>query len=373
MDAVCDVAERNDIAAYINEKDEYIRIENGKETALNFQQAKEYYGVTDYGYLPQLCTLSRRNMEEAEYDRLKEEMLAVLLAKGYDCRDRLPANSMYFQDFLEVLKDMEYENGEVDQYRITGILSEDFYSRGMENDPMYKYIRMIYPMEVFTHRYELIAREEEKRGAAIPADGGLYYQTFPVRISYGNGPGVKIGIQRDTEVLDDEIMRFVGRNDWIYAHYNYYSYLMGKPIDYYSYMEKVRQIRVIRMVVVILGAFIITVCMVQIVNTLQAGMRLHRRELWLYEVVGMSRNQQLKMQLIEYGMSAVTAFGLGMLISFLFSFLFVEKLLGLGGDGFEYRWPLGVALVMGVILSALIIGVNLLEMHQFIQNREKPG
>ncbi|MCR5120232.1 MAG: ABC transporter permease, partial [Lachnospiraceae bacterium] len=118
---------------------------------------------------------------------------------------------------------------------------------------------------------------------------------------------------------------------------------------------------------------VITVCLVQIVNTLQAGMRMNRRELWLYEVVGMSRSQKLRMQLIEHGLSAVTAYCLGLLISFLFSYLFVEKLLELGGAGFEYRWPLGVALVMGVILSALIIGVNLLEMHQFIQNREKPG
>ncbi|MCR5118194.1 MAG: FtsX-like permease family protein, partial [Lachnospiraceae bacterium] len=302
MEAICEVAERNDMIAYENEKYEYIRLENGKEIALSMEEAQEYYGLSKYVIVPQLCYLSKKDIDESEYERLKEEMLAALLLRGYDCRDRLPLNSMYFRDFIEVLKDMEYEKGAVEQYRIMGILSDEIYSRGDIHDDQGKgCIRLIYPMETLIRRYEQIAEAEEKAGAAVPEDSGLYYFSTPVMMAYGETPSVRIGIRRDTEFLDDEIQRFVGDNGRISAQYYFYTYLMNTDMDYYTYMRNVRKLRMLRMAVVILGGFVITVCLVQIVNTLQAGMRMNRRELWLYEVVGMSRSQKLRMQLIEHG------------------------------------------------------------------------
>ena len=272
----------------------------------------------------------------------------------------------------DLLKDMEYEKGAVEQYRIMGILSDEIYSRGDIHDDQGKgCIRLIYPMETLIRRYEQIAEAEEKAGAAVPEDSGLYYYSTPVMMAYGETPSVRIGIRRDTEFLDDEIQRFVGDNGRISAQYYFYTYLMNTDMDYFKYMTNVRKLRMLRMAVVILGGFVITVCLVQIVNTLQAGMRMNRRELWLYEVVGMSRSQKLRMQLIEHGLSAVTAYCLGLLMSFLFSYLFVEKLLELGGAGFEYRYPIGIALIMGVVLSLLIVGINVLEMHQHTQDRER--
>ena len=110
--------------------------------------------------------------------------------------------------------------------------------------------------------------------------------------------------------------------------------------------------------------------MIQMMNTLQADMRLRKKELWLYDVVGMDPADRFKMQLIEHGMVAAAAIIAGMIASFAVSFIFIKKLMVLDwkGQEFIYRWPWHIALLLSVgILGAMYI-VNRIELKRSQRN-----
>ena len=206
-------------------------------------------------------------------------------------------------------------------------------------------------METMLKRSEEIRRQAEAAGFAQPEKG---FMEGRLEISsFGSGFTTEIGIRRDMELLDTEIRKFSEKLE----NWEYYNTLM---VD--DYFEAVQYLKVARLAVILLGAFIITICLVQIINTLQANIRLRRKELWLYDVVGMSPAQRLKMQLAEHGFSAIAALILAMIVSFLGSFGFIKGLLELGE--FVYRWPWHVALLLSAAILGILFAVNLLELKR---------
>ena len=111
------------------------------------------------------------------------------------------------------------------------------------------------------------------------------------------------------------------------------------------------------------GGFVILICMVQIINSLQANMRVRNKEMWLYDVVGMDYSTKFKMVFIEYGLSAVLAFVLGSIASLIISFLSVKKLLDIT-DSFSYAWPIEIAFIIGIAIFAALFGVIGIELKK---------
>ncbi len=131
-----------------------------------------------------------------------------------------------------------------------------------------------------------------------------------------------------------------------------------------------KEMKPVKLIVVLAGGFIITVCMIQMMNTLQADMRLRKKELWLYDVVGMDPADRFKMQLIEHGMVAAAAIIAGMIASFAVSFIFIKKLMVLDwkGQEFIYRWPWHIALLLSVGILGVMYIVNRIELKRSQRN-----
>ena len=343
-DVIAAVSERNGLDAWMNERNDIVSFADGKKT------------IRKQDGTPFVCLFNRtkKGMEDMEFDRLKQEVLTELAMKGFDCMPYLREDAIRMLDILYALQAMEYEKGYTETFQVMGILSDDFYEpvRSYESTNI-DIIRIVYPAETLLSRIEEIRSEAERTGFEIPGKG-LYTQS-PANYVVGASYYTEIGVRRDAELLDPEILKFSRKlENWEYLN----------RTDAIDYFEMVQELKVARMAVTILGVFIITICMVQIINTLQANMRLRRRELWLYTVVGMSPADRLKMQLVEHGLSALAALVFAMLTSFLFSFIVIKKLLDVEGDSYSYRWPWPTALILTAMITAIILTVNLLEMKR---------
>ena len=344
--ALAEVSEAHGMAAWTDGRNRVVFFENGEQKTAEIDRSK-----------PDVLDLHRRNKkgtEDTEFEQLQSEVVKALAEKGLDISPYLAKDSIFMADVLYALEDMECEAGYTVSYTVMGILSDDFYRR-VRPEETARLLRIVYPLQTVTERIEEIRRQTEAAGFELPEKG--LYRCIICENAFGHGYQSYIAVRRDLELLDPELLRFAARYEgWYY--YNCYDDTGGM-----DYFEDIQSLRVARLVVVILGSFIITICMVQVINTLQANIRLRRKELWLYDVVGMSRAQRFKMQMLEHGMSAIAACILGMIGSFLFSFIFIKRILDWSGDGYVYRWPWVTAL----LLSAAIFGILFLVNHMEIK------
>ena len=98
-------------------------------------------------------------------------------------------------------------------------------------------------------------------------------------------------------------------------------------------------------------------------------MRIRRKELWLYDVVGMEPKQKLKMMLIEHGFGAVISVVTGALVSIGISYVFIKKLLIEGAENnYVYVWPVGAAVLIVVLILGTVAVANYKEWKDSMEN-----
>ena len=352
LDAIRNVAERNEVQAWQDEISGYpVYIVDGKEQTV-IPQIGDKNAPLD--------TRVKDGADDTEFVRLREEVLAELKKQGYDCAAWLKEDSINMRDIMYAMQEMEYEKGNFERYTVMGILSDDKYYPVQDYETAesgHGFFRIIYPVDTVLDRIERVRTEITAEGGRLP-DKGLYSgSAFELDIAFD----ACIGIRRDAEFLDGRIRKIAAEyTDWRY----------GDSTGSDEYYFAMKEMKPVKLIVVLAGGFIITVCMIQMMNTLQADMRLRKKELWLYDVVGMDPADRFKMQLIEHGMVAAAAIIAGMIASFAVSFIFIKKLMALDwkGQEFIYRWPWHIALLLSVgILGAMYI-VNRIELKRSQRN-----
>ena len=339
-EALAVVSERYGIYAWQDAQGKLISFENGEK-----KESKRGQDDTV------MSTLIKQGVEDEQFVIMENEMLDELKKAGYDCREYMRENSVRMPDVLKALRECIFESGEKQQLKVFGILSDEICT-GIKVDLLKtsgkesgKYIRIIMPMESMSGRLKTVYDRDGDINSADDIDYLGY-------ISYDIPDGLEILVYRDMEILDEELRGFADNNGlW------YYSLYLESGVDYF---EVVNMLNFYRVLSTIVGGFILIICMTQLLNTLQADMRIHRHEIWLYDVVGMDPSQKIKMMLLEHGFGAAAACVIGALASFIFCYLLIEKTMNVNGE-FIFRWPVipAVLIVAGVL--GLILTVNIYE------------
>ena len=291
---------------------------------------------------------------KALFDQCLEEMLEALSEQGYDCMSVLEETPVSMVKVLGALQQIEYDRGAVRSYTICGIVSDDTLIGGYDTSLKRNGLELIYPLDLAEKVVNEICREE-----CPEEDGAHEIEASRMSIlSYNMSWSAQVAVKRaiEEDFPDEELKRYAAARKIQYQDLMEMVYGGG-------YAENLRMLKVTEVSVWLLSVFIIIVCMIQIINTLQANMRLRRRELWLYDVVGMEPKQKFKMLLIEHGLSAIVAMVTGMIASFAFSYWMLEGMLDVN-ETQEFVWPVGKGLVIGGMITVLILVVNLLEIRR---------
>ncbi len=345
--AIAAVSERHGMDAWQEINDQIISFENGEKKSRKRENGEN---------VRVLFRLTKNGTEDEEFSPLQKEVLNELADAGYDCREYLKENSIRMLDVLDALKKTMFERGMRQQHMVFGILGREVCtgSRMELNRKEHEknnYIRLIMPMELLTERIEKVAEAKGLTAAGFDINRDLDIMTA---ICIDIPSSLELAIARDMEILDEDIRGF-GESHGLW-YYNLYD------MDGAHYFETINMLNVYKVIGTLLGSFILAICMTQILNTLQADMRIRRKELWLYDVVGMDPAQRIKMMLIEHGFGAVTACLIGAVLSFIFCYIMLG-VLNVDGD-MIFTWPLVPALLITVGILGLILLVNYIEIRQ---------
>jgi hypothetical protein len=295
---------------------------------------------------------------EEKYGEMREEVLALLKEKGYDLSGYNLDNKSGIY-ILDALKQIEFERGAVETYKVMGIVSEDVATGETYVDTYPSgYFYFIYPIDTLNNRAIKISQAEVDMGEPVN-DEGMAFCGGINQVVYGGYPHSEIGIMKvHPEESDNLVHDYAKKNNLHY--FNVYTDLKGLNTDY---ADTLKFIKIAKVAATMFGGFVILVCLVQIINSLQANMRLRNKEMWLYDVVGMDKPTKFKMVFIEYGFSAVAAFILGCIASFIISILSVKKILDVT-DSFTYVWPVGTAIIIGLAISLSLFSVIWIEINK---------
>ena len=354
MEAVARVSERLGMAAwYEYGTGKIIYFENGEA-----KEEKLKDGVIDVRLL---FNLNKDGSDDEEYYKIRGELLEELKHMGYDCADMLPDNNYNMLGVLECVRKLVFEEGEKEEIRVMGILSSEVYTGTIlnalssEHHKYGAYIRIIYPMETLSERIEAIAAAEGVSGNR----DGYAFREMTAKGLYRATYSCETGFKRDMDILDHALMEFAEKNKLIYTN-----------INDAGYFELANTLNVLTVACLVICSFILLVCIFQVLNTLQADMRIRRKELWLYDVVGMEPKQKLKMMLIEHGFGAVLAALLGTLVSIGISYLFIKKFLIEGAEhDYVYVWPVGAAVLIVALILGTVAMANYMEWKRSLQGK----
>lgn len=286
-----------------------------------------------------------------------KEIIETIRRNGYDLPEDIDENTnpVYI---LEAMKQIEFERGETETYTVMGIISGDLATGDRFTDSYGNYIRFVYPMEILTRRVKEISEAEKEMGEPVNSEGMVYTNGMQ-GITYGSFLRSEIGVKRTRpEKVDTFIRNYAQKNGLMYC--NVYTDIKGMESDY---ADTFKVMKIIKVAAVMFGGFVILVCMIHIINSLQANMRLRKKEMWLYDVVGMSTKTKFGMLFIEYALSTIAAFVFGCIASFFVSFFSIKKLLDIT-DSFTYSWPFGVSIAIGAVLIIVLTGVIGLEIKR---------
>ena len=305
----------------------------------------------------QYRTVLALNKNNEEYEAVRHDLLQAIKDRGYNLTgyvdEDAPSVNLY-----QAMKQIEFERGSVEIFTVKGILSDEV-ATGDRFVDMAANTRFVYPMDTMVKRAEEIIFYEKENGGFLSEDGRPLVDLL-YSIAYGGTYNTEIGVKRKhPEKADTLIKDYADKNGLTY--YNNYSVWRGIE----DYTEDLQYIKMAKVALALFGGFVILVCMVQIINSLQANMRVRNKEMWLYDVVGMDYSTKFKMVFIEYGLSAVLAFVLGCIASLIISFLTVKKLLDIT-DSFAYAWPVGIACFIGIAIFAALFGVIGIELKKKI-------
>ena len=338
MEAVASLSERLGVGAWNewqNGKSMIVYFENGEKKMAEHLPDPE----DDTKDLPVIASYQRL-YDEDEYNHLRDELLDELMGRGYDCREKLPDNNYRISKIEECLREILFEEGYVEELKVMGILSNEVYTAGhldmgrVNSEPVASYIRIIYPVENLCRRLEDSAAAE-----GVDVNDVLSYYCC------------ETGVKRNMDILDGTLREFAEANGLKYE--NRYG-------D--NYFEAANRLNVATIACMLVGIFILLICIIQVINTLQADMRIRRNELRLYDVVGMDPKQKLKMMLIEHGFGAGIAVLLGVAVSFAISYTIIKRFIIMrAGTDYVFAWPVGPAFLITSLIFGTVIGVNLLE------------
>lgn len=341
-------------------------MDQGKKSLVYFENGEKQVRIPDENEkgIKTLMGFHRSYAEKNEdYDKLEDAVFEALKEAGYECRHLRPENNYEISGLLECVRQLLFDEGEVDTIKISGIISQEVFSGkayengGINSMQRSNYMRIIYPVESINRRIEYLA---EKTGAIRKKNGYDFTALFlsDYRFCYR----CEVGVKRDMDILDDKLMLF--------AQVNGLRYTCRYGRGYY---EDVQQLNVITVAGGTVCTFILIVCLIQVINTLQADMRIRKRELWLYDVVGMEPAQKLKMMLIEHGFGVVVSALLGVVISLLLSYIVFQKWIidAAGAEGYVFAWQVGAAILIVFGMFGIIAAVNLLEWKRSMQDGKR--
>lgn len=285
-----------------------------------------------------LESYSEENEGFAEYRR---EYIQALRKQGVILS--VPEEEIsYFYGFRRLLHEWAVEQGYVDDYVIQGIISENALTG---NDTENPWIELIHTID------------------AIPEDQVLNSEDFVGDEEMGYWDW-SILVKRDPDVLlDDTLQTYCTEQSHcpmmvqslVTTTYEDGSFSdSGFSIE--QYQDMVHTMQIVKMISILFIVCIGLICMIQIYNTICSNLALRRKELWLYEVVGMSGWQKLKMLLLEHVSAAIAAVIAGYFLSWGLSWYFIEYILN--EDGFvQYSWSgmtTAVSGLLGILLICLV-------------------
>lgn len=261
------------------------------------------------------------------FKKLLKETLRLLKEQGYDCsklQDVSEYNGMYaVQNNLEQLL---YQQGKTETCVIQGIVSENiFYGVG----------------EYGANVISLLRPDTKFFSVLSEPHGPSYLYSW------------SIGLTRDINKLNDAVSQYCRdkSTDACTMHYT------DSSMDYLNNAFTILQIA--KMAAAIVGGCIALISVIQIFNTVCASMSLRQKELWLYEVVGMSRRQKRWMIILENSASSILAILIGFLLSRGITWYFVEHLLN-QDNYIQYTYPVGKNLLLAAVLLGMAVIASLL-------------
>lgn len=273
--------------------------------------------------------------EDEEYAKYRKEFIQALRKQGVILSES-GEDISYFRGFRRLLHKWAVEQGYVDVYVIQGIVSEN----ALTGDPDNQWIELI-------HSIDAIQGEQVFNSTNYISDDEMGYWKWGVVV------------KRDPDALMDEALQSYCKEQ------SYCTMAAGFLISgqyeedgfhIEQYQDMVHTMRIVKMIATLFIVFIGLICMIQIYNTICSNLALRKKELWLYEVVGMNRRQELKMLLLEHVSAAVAAIIVGYFLAWGLSWFFIEFILN--EDGFvQYAWSgMTTALsgLVGIILICLV-------------------
>lgn len=267
--------------------------------------------------------LENRSEEDEGFERYRQEFIQMLGKQGIDLSSQIN-DIKSIGEIEEYMDQWLYDHGETMEYQIVGIISENpFQSQDMVD----------YGIQ-FVHTVD-----------AMVAEGAVDELGFW---------GWHIAVNRDPSTISDGALEQYCESNNL-GRYSYrYIYEGIEGYDMQEYLNMLHTMKVVRTISVLIIASITLICMIEIYNTLCANIALRGKELWMYEVVGMSRRQERWMLLLEHGAAAVTAIPVGYLIARMGSYYFIEHIFNQDGR-IQYIWSASSVLLTGVVILVLTV------------------
>lgn len=282
---------------------------------------------------------------EKQYRILWNTIRRVLTDEGFDISS-LPekppqkaeeANRIY--DMMSEVGRILFEQGYRDECVVLGIVSEDIHNGGNIEEMFgwYPYLEIIYPQQqMIKDIWQRPTKSEQTK----------YYFINGWDKSWG------IGVKRDINQLDDSLEKYCQGQEELY-------YSGGDFLE--QYIDMLELFRVVRAVGLSVCVCIVTACLFQVFNLVSMNMALRQKELWLYEIVGMTLRQKIRMVLLENSLPGLIAIVLGIVFSYGLSWYFVDYLLN-QDQGLKFSFPVLQNMSVGIgffllIMLASILGI----------------
>ena len=267
--------------------------------------------------------LENRSEEDEGFERYRQEFIQMLGEQGIDLSPQI--NDMKsIGEIREYMDRWLYDHGETVEYQIVGIISEN---------PFQSLETIAWDIQ-FVHTVD-----------AMVAEGAVDESGFW---------GWCIAVSRDPSTIQDGALEQycdsnnLGRDSYRYIFEGTDGY------DMQEYLNMLHTMKVVRTISVLIIASITLICMIEIYNTLCANIALRGKELWMYEVVGMSRRQERWMLLLEHGAAAIAAIPVGYLIARMGSYYFIEHIFNQDGR-IQYIWSASSVLLTGAVILVLTV------------------
>lgn len=338
--ALYQVAEQNGISATAEEADElwlqqYRKDRESGEDTISTQpeefKSLEYLFEGDEGF-----------------EECRRQMIRLFQKQGIDLTEVQPIKEYNsIRSIYSALRQWEYDHGAVTEYTIQGIITEDPLNGGMTD------------AELGSGRNIVLIHSQDavKQGWIDNKLEGSYAWVWFIEVG------------RDPEsILDGRLEKYCKEQRTGCKLTSWYIFDGVTGYDIQEYLDMLKTLRIVRMITIIVTVSIVVICLIQVFNTLCANIALRRKELWLYEVVGMSSRQKRFMLLLEHGVATVASVIVGYLLAWGMSWYFIKYLMDQNGI-VQYIWPDGLVMAASLFIVALVEIVSILGIRSTAKRR----